>query len=352
MAIVKLHSQQCDARHIHYEVDSNLPPLGVGGMGQVMKGTLVNEQTGGTRPVAIKFLFEDLSENVVERARKEASIRIKNDNLVEMIDFVVTEETFNGHAFRRFHVVSELLEGVRLMDIITDEAPAITDARLRDTYEKYRNGYLNNKDKFAIDIVKGLLSGLMALHDNGYIHRDIDPSNVMLTVDGKVKLIDLGLVRSLSANQSTAHLTSMGQFVGKSAYAAPELVSGDIESQNATTDLYAVGILLFRLLTGKLPFTGTQAEVMTMQLNNKIPVKQVSNKSLRKIIEKATEKKITDRFQSASEFRVALDQIDEYPLQPENDTTNSNKLLEDILLWAGAISASCLLGVLLKLLTC
>ena len=83
----------------------------------------------------------------------------------------------------------------------------------------------NNKLEFAIFIVKNILSGIMALHDKGYIHRDLDPSNIMITADRKVKIIDFGIAKKLdSLNTQDQQLTNTGQFVGKAAYGAPEIL--------------------------------------------------------------------------------------------------------------------------------
>ena len=173
------------------------------------------------------------------------------------------------------------------------------------------NQYLNDRLNFALFIVRNVLSGIMALHDKGYIHRDIDPSNIMVTADRKVKIIDFGIAKQLSTlNTQDQMLTTAGQFMGKATYAAPELVVGDVVHQNKTTDIYAVGILLFQLITGHLPFDGATHEVLDMQLHQKMPLQEIEQKNIRKIIGKATAKKQMERFQSAAEFRVALEQVE------------------------------------------
>ncbi len=163
-----------------------------------------------------------------------------------------------------------------------------------------------------------VLSGMMALHDNGYIHRDIDPSNIMITSDGKIKIIDFGISKKINNPfQNSPHLTSAGQFMGKAAYAAPELVTGDIAHQNQTTDIYAVGIMLYQLATNLLPFEGSTHEVMEMQLHQLIPYEKVVDEHLRRIVQKATAKRQTDRYISAAEFRVDIERFGQY-LQSEN----------------------------------
>lgn len=168
--------------------------------------------------------------------------------------------------------------------------------------------YNDSPEQFAVKILKMILSGIMALHDAGYIHRDIDPSNIMITRDGKVKLIDFGIAKKVDGLKThDRNLTTTGQFMGKPQYAAPELIIGDLKNQNKPTDIYALGILLFQLYIGHLPFEGPSNVVLNAHLHNKIPLQQISNKGLRSIIQRATDKDCTKRYQTAAEFRAALD---------------------------------------------
>ena len=106
MAIIKLQSNIERQKKLYYEFDSASEPLGEGGMGKVYKGKCVNEQTGMFREVAIKFMFSDLPEHAIERARREASIQLRNDNLVEMLGFIETaERNVIGEITKRYHVV-------------------------------------------------------------------------------------------------------------------------------------------------------------------------------------------------------------------------------------------------------
>lgn len=295
---------------IHYEIATEEKPLGVGGMGQVFKGIRVDEKTGVRIPVAIKFLFDDLPANVIERARREASIQIHNENLVEMYGFIqIDEEIAPGKVHERYHVVSELLHGVMLYDLLKGKITDNEGGLIPFAEELYRM-YQNDRREFAVFVIKNVLSGIMALHDKGYVHRDLDPSNIMITSDRKVKIIDFGIAKQMSTlNTQDQLLTTAGVFMGKAAYAAPELVLGDVSHQNETTDIYAIGIMFFQLLTGKLPFEGATHEVLEMQQHKKMPLQQIENKALRKIVGKATEKEQNKRYQSAAEFRVAVEQL-------------------------------------------
>ncbi len=314
MATVRIQGESEKQKGIYYEYDPSDTPLGEGGMGMVYKGWCCNVMTGHRKEVAIKFLRLELPPHVIARARREASVQLRNDNLIEMLGFV----EINGRdelrqPVVRYHVVSEFLHGVTLDKLMNG---SVTDYKGEPIpfAQELHGKFLNNPYSFAITIVRCVLSGLMALHDAGYIHRDIDPSNIMVTSDGKVKLIDFGIAKKVSgSNTNETSYTVDGQFIGKPKYAAPELVRGLVGSQNATTDLYAVGILLYQLLIGSVPFDGEMAEVLDMQLHKKMPLRNVRQKQIREVIRKATQKKRSLRYQSAAEFRVALDKL--VPLQ-------------------------------------
>ena len=308
MPIIRLHNDQGN-RNVFYEFNSDDQPLGEGGMGRVFKGRRIDRNNGLVRDVAIKMMFDDLPDHVIERARREASIRIVNDNLVEMIDFVeVNERNAYGQVVAtHYHVVSEYLDGVNLDEFLKGKT-ANHDGRPNPTAEQLYEEYQNDRPKFVGFVFKHILLGITALHYAGYIHRDIDPSNIMVTSDGKIKLIDFGIAREVaSMGQQDHHLTNTGQFIGKPYYAAPELVLGDIAHQDFRTDIYALGIMLFQLTTGHLPFDGPMLEVNEKQLNEKLPLKEVNDKTVRKIIAKATEKKQEKRYLTAAEMLVDID---------------------------------------------
>lgn len=322
MAIIKLKGNSANDKNIYYEFDTSSEPLGEGGMGKVYRGRQVSEITGVSRNVAIKFMFDGLPQSVIDRARREASIQVVSENLVEMMGFIeTTSEGPNNTTLSHYHVVSELLSGVMLADLLngvtnTKDGRPITFAQ--NLYKMYQEDRAN----FALVIMKNIASGIMILHDKGYIHRDIDPSNIMVTEDGKIKLIDFGIAKKLP-NRNTAggdklttqdrSLTRTGQFLGKPHYAAPELVLGDVDHQDETTDIYAMGILFYQLLVGKLPFTGPDRKVLEDQKDKVTPVKNITGikdlDDFRFVVAKATEKDQEKRYQSAAEFRVDLDAI-------------------------------------------
>lgn len=321
MSVIRLQGETEKRNGIFYQLDSNDQPIGVGGMGQVYKGICVNERNGATRPVAIKFMFDDLPPHAIERARREASIQLRNDNLVEMLGFIeIAERTPLGDVKMHYHVVSELLTGVSLSDLM-DGKTTDRDGQTVAFAEKLLAEYKNDSERFARTVVMNVLSGLMALHDAGYIHRDIDPSNIMVTHDGHIKLIDFGIakqMRTLTTNDKG--LTVAGKFMGKPEYAAPELVLGDIQHQDQTTDIYAMGILLYQCIVGHTPYEGARHEILEHQLKDKLPLQVIKNKALRNIIATACEKRQVLRYQTSAQMRVALETMNSKPVGLKDNT--------------------------------
>lgn len=357
MAILIIQGAEEKALGIHYEVDTSLPPIGAGGMGQVMRGVRV--QNNVRRAAAVKFLFDDLPESAIERSRREASVKISNENLVEMFGFIEMDTVdASGNVHKRYHVASELLNGVMLHDLLRGKTTDASGEEIPFAKELYRQ-YSCDRMRFAVYIIRNVLSGIMALHDAGYIHRDIDPSNIMITSDGKVKVIDFGICRRIGEGvDADRHLTSAGQFMGKAAYAAPELVTGDIVHQAETTDLYAIGIMFYELITGKVPFDGATHEVLAKQMKEKVPVKNVADKYARKVIEKATAKKQDERYASAAEFRVAVEQLSRHsvsagktasPQKAVKSDSKEHKLGKKTLIVAAAAMAVLVIGIVIGL---
>lgn len=308
MRVKIIQDDKSRRQKIHYEFDLDSTPIGEGGMGVVYRGKKIDERNGITTDVAIKVLHDNLPDEVYARAEREASIQIKHTNLVEMYGLISEYEVDRFGMNRTHHyVISELLHGVDLSDLLNgkfDNSDGTENLFAKALYSKY----LKNRKEASVEIIRNISSGVLALHDAGYIHRDIDPSNIMVTDNGCIKLIDFGIAKNLNTLDTRDRLTtSTGKFIGKAEYASPELVLGDVKNHNYTTDIYALGILLFRLLTGKLPFSGTQYEVLQKQLKSKVPVRLIEDAGMAKVVKRATEKSQSARYASVAEFRVAID---------------------------------------------
>ncbi|MBS0644159.1 MAG: serine/threonine protein kinase [Proteobacteria bacterium] len=152
-------------------------------------------------------------------------------------------------------------------------------------------------------IVSEVLSALQYSYGRGVVHRDIKPANIMLTPERSAKITDFGIARL-----GDADITQAGMLIGTPAYMAPEQFTG--ERIDGRTDVYSTGVMLYHLLTGSLPFEGSLATIMHKVLN--VPAPKASARSavatpvLDHIVSRAMAKRPEDRFQSAAEFRAAL----------------------------------------------
>lgn len=205
-----------------------LRQLGSGGMGTVYEA----EEVSSGRRVALKLIAAPFaaSRDAVERFRQEGQLasRVSHPRCV----FVLAAEEEAG----RPYIVMELMEGSTLSDLLNRQGPLSVDD--------------------AIAKIMDVIDGLQAAHQIGVIHRDVKPSNCFLEADGRVKVGDFGLSKSLLGD---AHLTRTGVFMGTPMFASPEQVRG--ERVDHRTDVYSVAATLYCLLTGRAPFQSTDAAV-------------------------------------------------------------------------------------------
>ncbi|MFI9150162.1 protein kinase [Streptomyces sp. NPDC053367] len=213
-------------------------PLGRGAMGEVWRAT---DQTLN-RPVALKLLTGEAAEKDTARFHLEAqtAARLNHPHVVGVYDF-------GSHAGQPY-LVMELVEGWSLAQ------------------ERSLRGTLPPGE--AARIVGQLANGLAAAHRQGVIHRDIKPANVMLTADGVAKITDFGIARF--ADAAAGALTATGTVVGSAAYLAPERALG--RPAEPACDVYAMGCLLYELLTGRPPFTGATSLAVVQQQVDAAPV--------------------------------------------------------------------------------
>lgn len=203
-----------------------LKPLGQGGMGSVYlaEDTVLRRRVAVKVPLLSKADGTALRERFLREARSAAAI--KHANVCPVLD--VGED--KGVPF----LVMELLEGTPLSDVPEAGQPWPVGR--------------------AAALVRTLAVAVGELHQHGLVHRDLKPSNVMLRPDGTPVLMDFGLARSFTAQ--SRQLTATGAMIGTPAYMAPEQVRGDGQAIGPATDVYALGVILYELLTGTLPFAG------------------------------------------------------------------------------------------------
>ena len=192
MPIKKIHSKIFPNK-VYYTYDPNEAILGMGGMGVVFLGKRYDEK-GNTIDVAIKVMKDDLPTEVIERAKRESSIMISNEHLVMMYEFISeTDADEIGKPLVRNYVISEYLHGVTLGDLLKGGKNGFALSKKQE--ELYTRLCFTERNEAASEIIIGVLSGVMALHDKGFLHRDIDPSNIMITTECKVKLFDFGIAK-------------------------------------------------------------------------------------------------------------------------------------------------------------
>jgi len=250
--------------------------LGRGGAGIVYKA--VDETLN--RDVAVKTLNPDLNNTeVMSRFRAEATIlaRLNHPQIATIYELF--------RADTDLLMVMEFLRGETL-DKLSERLGAIAPDRAA----------------YLIDLI---LTALEHAHRAGIVHRDVKPANVMVTDEGSIKIMDFGIARVLGAEQKTVDFRLMGT----PAYMSPEQVMG--EEVDGRSDLYSVGVLYYRLLTGALPFTAdTALGMLQRQIRDTPTPLHVHRPSLPdwcdQIVQRALAKAPADRFQSAEEFRDAL----------------------------------------------
>jgi serine/threonine-protein kinase len=250
--------------------------LGRGGAGVVYKA--VDETLG--RDVAVKTLNPDLDNTeVMNRFRAEATIlaKLNHPQIATIFELLQSENDLL--------MVMEFVRGQTLDKLVERLGPIAPD----------RAAYL-------IDLI---LSALEHAHRAGVVHRDVKPANVMVTDEGGIKIMDFGIARVLGAEQKTVDFRLMGT----PAYMSPEQVVG--EEVDGRSDLYSVGVLFYRLISGALPFTAdTALGMLQRQIRDTPTPVHVHRPSLPswcdQIVQRALAKTPADRFQSAEEFRDAL----------------------------------------------
>jgi eukaryotic-like serine/threonine-protein kinase len=250
--------------------------VGSGGMAEVYCAQ--DLQLG--RKVALKILYRRFAEDreFVERFRREASSAagLQHPNVVSVYD--------RGEYDGTYYIAMEYLEGRSLKDIIRDEAPLDPER--------------------AIDLTIQVLRAARFAHRRGIIHRDLKPHNVIVDAEGRAKVTDFGIARA-----GASDMTQTGSIMGTAQYLSPEQAQGIAVS--AASDLYSIGIMLYELLSARVPFDGDSAVTIALkQVNERPTPPSVYNPAvtpdLEAIVMRALEKEPARRFQDADEFISAL----------------------------------------------
>ena len=253
--------------------------LGVGGMATVY----LAEDSSLGRKVALKVMAERYSEDgeFVERFRREAqaAARLNHPNIIAVYD--------RGEADGRPYIAMEYLQGRTLKQVIQAEGPLPPER--------------------AIAIAMQVLAGLRYAHEHGVVHRDVKPHNVLVGDDGRIKVTDFGI-----AHAGDPQMTEVGSIVGTAQYLSPEQARG--RGVGPQTDIYSLGVVLYEMLAGRVPFEGDSSVAIAMQhvSDPPPPLRALAPdvpESLALVVAHAMLKDPAQRYGSADEFAADLDRV-------------------------------------------
>lgn len=290
--------------------------IGEGGMAVVYRA--IDNNT--TKTVAVKVLREEYASNAsfVERFRSEAlaASRMSHPGIVNLLD-VGEDEGVR-------YIVIEYINGASLRDLIRQQGAL--------------------RPKVAADISTRLLAALSHAHEQGIIHRDIKPQNILVDRQHSLKILDFGIARVIGSA-----VEPHDQAIGSVHYFSPEQARGELADQ--MSDIYSVGVVLYEMLTGKKPFDDeNDVSVALSHIEDEpIPPHQIDRNiplALSNVVIKAMSKKPSDRFQSASDMVKAIKSAMRFPhieeskpKSPQTDTTIERKR-QYLLLWRKVATAS------------
>ena len=281
----------------HYKI---LSRLGAGGMGVVYEA----EDTRLGRKVAIKFLPDEVSADAdaIQRFQREARVisNLNHPHICTLYDIGMHPSTSSGQATTQF-MVMELLDGQPLKDRIARGALALDE---------------------VLELGSQIADALDAAHAQGVVHRDIKPANLFVTRRGTIKVLDFGVAKLNEAGRSgdglaatmggSDQLTSLGTTIGTVAYMSPEQARG--QEIDARSDLFSVGVVLYEMAAGQLPFQGATVatifeSLLTKPATTPSEIKAAVPAELDRIILKALEKDRETRYQGAAELRADLKRL-------------------------------------------
>jgi len=263
----------------HYKI---IEKLGEGGMGVVYKA----EDTKLKRPVALKFLPPHLTQDTEAKRRfileAQAASALQHTNICTIYEINETDED-------QIYISMEYLEGKTLK-------------------EKIKEGTLITEE--IIDIVTQVTRGLEKAHKKNIVHRDIKPANLIVTDDGVVKIVDFGLAKLVGQTK----LTKTGSTLGTAAYMSPEQSRG--EDVDHRTDIWPLGVVMYEMLCGQLPFKGDYEQAVIYSIVNEEPeplrkVDPAVPMELESIVHQTLAKKPADRYQTMEALREALEAVAE-----------------------------------------
>ena len=287
--VIKPKSQDVARRFQHYEVvvgeDGRLVELGRGAMGVTYRAFDIDLRC----PVTLKVISEKYLGDESARLRflreARAAARVRHQNVASVFHL--------GRSAEGYFYAMEFVEGETLQNLIK------------------RSGRL--EVKLALEIATQVAAGLAAVHKKKLVHRDIKPSNIMVSFEEEgavtAKIIDLGLAKAVDEAGAQTTISASGAFAGTPEFASPEqIVGGEVDIRS---DLYSLGVSLWQMLTGRVPFRGTAAGVMSQHQHAPLPVEELESvpQPVVSLIEVLLDKDPKRRFQTPAELLKVLPTI-------------------------------------------
>jgi eukaryotic-like serine/threonine-protein kinase len=253
------------------------------GMASIFRGT--DLRTG--RPVAIKIPHPEMEGDPVlyDRFQREVQIGQKLDHPGVM-------KVFSDNDHSQLYMVMEWVDGRLLRQILNDQKKFSSER--------------------AVKIALGIAEALDYIHSNGVVHRDLKPENIMINGDDRIKLIDFGIASNLGSRRLT--FAKFSQTMGTPDYISPEQVKG--KRGDGRSDIYSLGVMLYEMLTGKVPFAGANPFVIMNDrlLNNPMPPRELDpsiSPQLQEVIYRAMERDPAKRYPNAHEMIWDLQHLDQ-----------------------------------------
>ncbi|GAB5495428.1 MAG: hypothetical protein Phyf2KO_05080 [Phycisphaerales bacterium] len=268
-----------------YEV---IDKIGEGGMGVVYKAT----QSLPRRTVALKVIKPQMvTRHSLERFRFETQVlgRLQHPGIAQIYDAGTTRTDFGEQPY----FAMEYIRGTPLSE-----------------YVKLRHCTLQER----LALIQKIADAVHHAHTRGVVHRDIKPANILVTEDGQPKILDFGVARSIGSDvDESANMTRVGQLVGTVPYMSPEQVGGESDEIDARSDIYSLGVVLYELLAGHLPYNLEKQliheavrVIREVEPEHLSSVSRVYKGDIETIVSKALSKERTRRYQSASEFSADI----------------------------------------------
>ena len=275
----------------HYRIEG---VVARSGMASIFRATDLNDG----KQVAIKVPHEEMECDPVlfERFQREGEIG-------RMMDHPGVMKVYDDEKRSRVYMVMEWVDGRLLRKIMNEQKPMPEERALR--------------------IAVNVLSALQHIHSRGVAHRDLKPENIMVDDQDRIKLIDFGIASKTDARRLT--FAKLSQVMGTPDYISPEQVKG--RRGDGRSDLYSMGVMLYEMLTGKVPFTGNNpfAIMNDRVLNNPTPPRAVNSQispELQEIIYRALEREPANRYKNADDFAWDLQHIDQIGVAERDELTN------------------------------